>query len=29
MEKSESGSPIYKYENYEPKGFEPAIGVIQ
>lgn len=26
MEKSESGSPIYKYENYEPKGFEPAIG---
>lgn len=26
MEKSESGSPIYRYENVQPKEFEPATG---
>ncbi|WP_271770009.1 suppressor of fused domain protein [Aquimarina algiphila] len=26
MEKSESGSPIYRYENKTPKEFEPAFG---
>ncbi|WP_282014040.1 suppressor of fused domain protein [Marinifilum flexuosum] len=26
MEKSESGSPIYRYEDFQPKEFEPATG---